>query len=358
MSNARKLSFEKCDAYIFITPAHRKYFTDFSSTFGYFIASEKFELFITDKRYEKASKDHFAKTKTSLEISASLLEILKKNAQLFAKENIKKIGFEEELTVGEFENLKSIFSEIGNFEFVNISNEILQMRAVKSEEEINKITHAMKISAKAYEEFLKTVQVGQTERELCANLNHQLFLQGADTLAFETIIASGENGAKPHATPGNRKIQSGDFVTCDFGGRVDGYNADITRTFAVGDVSKKQLEAYEIVKKAQEISLSKAVAGANAKDVHNTALEIIANGGYGEYFTHGLGHGVGVEIHEAPTLNPRSNEILHENNIVTIEPGVYIENEFGLRIEDTIVVKNGENINLNPLSKELITIKA
>ncbi len=356
MTNIQKLSFKNVDGYIFAKDYHRKYFSGFQSSFGFLLVTKTACIYITDTRYQKAAKEHFEKTNFTLEISQNLTEVLKKYSKIFMQKTPFKIGFEEELTVAEFEKIKGCFAEIGNFKFENVSSEIHKIRAVKSASEIEKIAHAMEVSAKAYTEFLKTVKPGQTERELCANLNHQLFLHGADTLAFETIIASGENGAKPHATPSERKIQNGDFVTCDFGGCIDGYNADITRTFAIGEISKKQKDVYNLVKKAQETCLEMATVGVKTADIHNKAVEIFACAGCDQYFTHGLGHGVGVEIHESPTLNPRSTEILQEGNVVTIEPGIYIENQFGLRIEDTIMIKNGKPRNLNPLSKELIII--
>lgn len=356
MTNIQKLSFKNIDGYIFAKEYHRKYFSGFQSSFGYLLVTKNEKIYITDNRYKKAAFDHFENTNFTLEISQNLTEILKKHSEIFASKEPFKIGFEEELTVAEFESIKACFSGIGNFEFENISSEIHEIRAVKTPEEIEKIAHAMNVSSLAYLEFLTTVKPGQTERELCANLNHKLFLHGADTLAFETIIASGENGAKPHATPSDRKIEEGDFVTCDFGACIDGYNADITRTFAVGNVAKMMKEVYNMVKLVQETCLEMAVSGTKTADIHNKAVKIFKTFGVDEYFTHGLGHGVGIEIHESPTLNPRSTEVLKEGNVVTIEPGIYIENAFGLRIEDTIVIKNGKPCNLNPLSKELMII--
>ncbi|MFI3167007.1 MAG: Xaa-Pro peptidase family protein [Bacillota bacterium] len=356
MQKTNSLSFEKVDLYVFEKSYHRKYFSNFSSSFGYFLVGKNFQIYTTDARYQKAGKDHFENSTTTLEINQNLSAVLQKNSQLFKSENITKIGFEGEITVDTFESIKNAFETIGKFEFCNISSEISAIRQIKTQEEIEKIAHAMQVSADAYNAFLKTVKVGQTERELCANLNHQLFLHGADTLAFETIIASGKNGAKPHATPSERKIQNGDLVTCDFGACIDGYNADITRTFGVGNLNKHQKEIYNIVKLVQETCLEMAVVGVKTADIHNKAVQLFESFAVGEFFTHGLGHGVGVEIHESPTLNGRSQEVLAENNVVTIEPGIYMENKFGLRIEDTIVIKSGGNCNLNPLSKELIII--
>ncbi len=356
MSNIQKLSFKNVDGYIFCVGHNRKYFSGFSSSFGYLIVTKNANIYVTDKRYEKAAKDYFEGKNFLLEISQNLAEVTANHKPKFQKEKAFVLGFEEEITVGDFEKIKQCFNENGSFVFENISSEIRAIRAVKSEDEIKKIAHAMQVSANAYNAFLKTVKIGQTERELCANLNHQLFLHGADTLAFETIIASGENGAKPHATPSDRKIQSGDFVTCDFGACIDGYNADITRTFGVGNVPKRMREVYNMVHMAQKSCLEMAVSGRKASDIHNKAVEIFETFGVEKYFTHGLGHGVGVEIHESPTLNSRSEEVLQESNVVTIEPGIYIENAFGLRIEDTVVVKKEKVCNLNPLSKELIII--
>lgn len=356
MENLKRLSFENVDCYIFIKEEIRKYFCGFSSSFGYLIATKNKVIFITDSRYQLASKTYFEKTNVIVEISKNLGEVLSKHKGLFFSKVDSVFGFEGEISHNECEELKRVLNSVSACTLQSVSGELSRLRAVKSDEEIKKIAKAMEISGIAYNEFLKTVKIGQTERELRANLNHQLFLQGGDALSFDSIVASGENGAKPHAVPGDRKIQSGDFVTCDFGCVFDGYHADITRTFGVGNISQKQRDCYMAVKEVQEKSLRAVQPGKKCAELHNRAVEMFEKFGLASYFSHGLGHGVGVEIHEAPTLNAGSQEVLEIGNVITIEPGVYLEGEFGIRIEDTVVVSENGHINLNILPKELIII--
>ena len=179
---------------------------------------------------------------------------------------------------------------------------------------------------------------------------------GADSLSFETIAVSGKNSSLPHGVPGDKKIESGDFITMDYGATVDFYHSDMTRTVAVGEVSSKQAEVYETVLKAQLEGIKAVKAGAVCKDVDFAARSIIENKGYGKYFGHGLGHGVGVEIHEFPTLNPSSDTVLKEGHIVTVEPGIYLPGEFGVRIEDMALVTADGCENLTVCEKKLIVL--
>ena len=183
-----------------------------------------------------------------------------------------------------------------------------------------------------------------------------LCLNGADALSFETIAVSGKNSSKPHGVPSDKKIEKGDFITLDFGAVVDFYHSDMTRTVAVGEVSSKQAEVYETVLEAQLKSIEKIKAGEICNEVDKIARDIISSKGYGQNFGHGLGHGVGVEIHEAPSFNPSSKYILQEGNIVTVEPGIYLPGEFGVRIEDMGAVTKTGFDNFTKSEKKLIVL--
>jgi Xaa-Pro aminopeptidase len=179
---------------------------------------------------------------------------------------------------------------------------------------------------------------------------------GADALSFDTIAVSGKNSSMPHGVPTDKKIEKGDFITMDYGAVCDFYHSDMTRTVAVGEVSGKQIEVYETVLKAQEEAFKVMKAGVPCKAVDKAARDIIVNKGYGDFFGHGLGHGVGVEIHELPSLNPSSSAILEVGNIVTNEPGIYLPGQFGVRIEDMALITEDGYENLTLSEKKLIIL--
>jgi len=197
---------------------------------------------------------------------------------------------------------------------------------------------------------------GIKENDIAAEIDYQMKKKGADKPSFDTIVVSGEKSAMPHGKPGERRLKKGDFVTLDFGAVYKGYHADFTRTVVIGKASKKQKKIYEIVKKAQEEAINRIKPGMLCKEADSIAREVIKKEGYGKYFGHSLGHGVGLEIHELPRLSFLSNSKIRENSVVTIEPGVYLPDFGGVRIEDTVVVrKNGIEV-LTKFTKELIEI--
>ena len=179
---------------------------------------------------------------------------------------------------------------------------------------------------------------------------------GAQAVSFETIAVSGKNSSMPHGVPSDKKIEKGDFITMDFGAVVDGYHSDMTRTVAVGSVSSKQAEVYETVLRAQNNCLEMLKAGVSCKNADASARDVIKNAGYGEFFGHGTGHGVGIEIHESPNLSPYSKATLETGNVVTVEPGIYIPDEFGVRIEDMVLITEDGFVNLTSCEKELIIL--
>ena len=196
----------------------------------------------------------------------------------------------------------------------------------------------------------------KTEKEIALELDYFMLRNGADALSFETIAVSGKNSSMPHGVPTDKKIEKGDFITMDYGAVCDFYHSDMTRTVAVGEVTSKQAEVYETVLKAQEEAFRVMKAGMVCKDVDKAARDVIVNAGYGEYFGHGLGHGVGVEIHELPSLNPTSDAVLREGHIVTNEPGIYLPGEFGVRIEDMALITADGYENLTVCEKKLIVL--
>ncbi len=352
MDNIKKMqsALEKNEAFLVISPENRRYLTGFSSSAGYIIITKTESFFLTDSRYIEAATNAITSCKTVLltDFSAQLCEYIKKF-------NIVRLLLEgESLSVAKAEQIKKISS--AQCDFSKADNEISALRRIKSEEEKNAILKAQSIAEKAFDNILSFIKEGVTEREIALELDFFMLKNGAECVSFETIAVSGKNSSMPHGAPSDKKIEKGDFITMDFGAVCNGYHSDMTRTVAVGEVSSEQAKIYETVLSAQKSSLEILRAGISCKDADAAARDVIANAGYGQFFGHGTGHGVGIEIHEAPTLNPRSGDTLKIGDIVTVEPGIYLPEKFGVRIEDmAFIAENGcENLTKSP--KNLIIL--
>lgn len=227
---------------------------------------------------------------------------------------------------------------------------------IKTPDEILRIMKAAAMGDICFSHILDFIRPGMTELQVSDEIERTLMSLGAEGLSFPTICVSGVNTTQPHGEPTDKVIEDGDFVTMDFGAVVEGYCGDMTRTIAVGHVSEKQREVYDVVLRSQLAGLDACRAGVRCRDVDAVSRNIIKDAGYGEFYIHGTGHGVGTEVHEAPTLNSRSDEILAEFMPVTVEPGIYIPNEFGVRIEDLAIITEFGIINTVKSEKELIII--
>ena len=227
---------------------------------------------------------------------------------------------------------------------------------IKTPDEILRIMKAAAMGDICFSHILEYIRPGMTELQVSDEIERTLMSLGAEGLSFPTICVSGVNTTQPHGEPTDKVIEDGDFVTMDFGAVVEGYCGDMTRTIAVGHVSEKQREVYDVVLRSQLAGLDACRAGVRCRDVDAVSRNIIKDAGYGEFYIHGTGHGVGTEVHEAPTLNSRSDEILAEFMPVTVEPGIYITNEFGVRIEDLAIITEFGIINTVKSEKELIII--
>ncbi|MGN0703184.1 MAG: M24 family metallopeptidase [Lentihominibacter sp.] len=227
---------------------------------------------------------------------------------------------------------------------------------IKTPDEILRIMKAAAMGDICFSHILEYIRPGMTELQVSDEIERTLMSLGAEGLSFPTICVSGVNTTQPHGEPTDKLIEDGDFVTMDFGAVVEGYCGDMTRTIAVGHVSEKQREVYDVVLRSQLAGLDACRAGVRCRDVDAVSRNIIKDAGYGEFYIHGTGHGVGTEVHEAPTLNSRSDEILAEFMPVTVEPGIYIPNEFGVRIEDLAIITEFGIINTVKSEKELIII--
>jgi Xaa-Pro aminopeptidase len=244
----------------------------------------------------------------------------------------------------------------GGLELVPARGEVEALRAVKDEDEIDATRRAARAAERAFEALTAETWVGRSERELAWRLQTLMHAHGVDRPSFDIVIAAGANGSKPHAEPGDAIVGEHTLVVADFGAQLDGYCSDCTRTFAVGDPGSRAREVYELVLRAQAVGLEAVRAGVSGRDADGAARGVIEAAGHGERFGHGLGHGVGLEIHEAPRLSRTSDATLAAGEVVTVEPGVYLPGELGVRIEDLVLVTDDGCERLNTLPKTLTTI--
>ena len=229
------------------------------------------------------------------------------------------------------------------------------LQAIKDESELNAIRTAVEITDVIYDEILPMLKPGTTEKEV-ANQLVLRYRQESDGEAYNPIVAGGENGALPHAVPSERPFQNGDFIVIDAAAKYAGYHADMTRTPLIGKPSDKHTEIYEIVKGSQQAGCDAAKAGVSCKEMDTVTRDYITQRGYGEYYNHGTGHGLGLEIHTEPRMSQLSTQTLSENNVVTIEPGIYLPGWGGVRIEDDVIIKNDGCEIMNKTSKELVVL--
>ncbi|MGC4955309.1 Xaa-Pro peptidase family protein [Actinomadura citrea] len=275
-----------------------------------------------------------------------------------AEDGHGRVGFEaHDLTVEHHTALLDLDLPAGAAaELVPLGRLVEQLRMVKDEEEIGLLREACAVTDRAFEAVLPEIRAGVTERAVAIALERAMVDHGAEGPAFESIIASGPNGAVPHHHPGGRELQRGDLVTLDFGALYGGYHADMTRTVAIGEPAAWQRDLYDLVHRAQAAALAAALPGADTKDVDAAARDVIAEAGHGEAFTHGLGHGVGLEIHEAPLMGYDKTGKLMDRVPITAEPGVYLTGRGGVRIEDTLVVRTGGPELLTTTTKDLLVL--
>lgn len=268
------------------------------------------------------------------------------------KAGAKRLAVEtHDLTVDRYEALKEL-----PLELTPLGRAVEDLRMAKDDEELALLAKACEITDQAFEAVLPLLRPGATEREIAIALERRMVDLGAEQPAFDSIVASGPNGAIPHHSPGDRPLETGDLVTMDFGARYGGYHADMTRTVAVGAVADWQRELYELVRTAQQAAAGAAVVGAEHKAVDAVARDLITAAGHGDDFTHGLGHGVGLEIHESPFFGPSAAGRLVDRVPITSEPGVYLAGRGGVRIEDTLVVRAGGPELLTQTAKELLVV--
>ncbi len=338
------------DAFIVSSPFHVRYLTGFSGSNGLGVVRKSEGLFVTDPRYTKQSALE-VKSFACIVGTDGLYETV---AQRKLLKGCRSVGFESEsVTYAQYRILKRLVPGVS---FVPTSGIVENIALVKENEEVENIRAAVRISDRVFEDVLHSIRPDVTELDVAAEIAYRHRKYGAEKDAFEPIVASGERGSLPHARATTRKIRNGELVTLDFGCTVRGYNSDITRTVAVGRVSGKARRMYDIVLAAQLDAIGAARGDMSAKDLDGVARGRIAKEGYGKYFIHSLGHGLGLQVHERPRVSFLSTEQLLRGSVITVEPGVYIPRFGGVRIEDDVLLTARGCEVLSSAPKEFLTV--
>lgn len=341
--------FKKCDAVLLTSPHNMRYFSGFAGGEGAAVITKNKAYLLTDSRYiEQAESEAkgFEVTETN--------DWMKGACRLFERNSLKTVAIEDDsMTAAEFNRLSELAPRR---EFIMAASKIRTMRMMKTEDELDRIRRAEEIGCRAFEHVLQYIKPGVMERDIALEIEYFMKKQGASGMSFDTIAISGARTSLPHGVPTDKKVENGDFVTMDFGCVLDGYCSDMTRTVVVGKANEEQKKIYEVVKKAQQIGLDTIREGIPCADADKAARDYIASCGFGQYFRHSLGHGVGLLVHELPNLSPRSEFTLEKNMVVSCEPGIYIPGFGGVRIEDLVAVTKDGCENLTRVTKELIEL--
>lgn len=347
---AKTIRRENVDALFISNLKNLRYLTNFTGSSGFaFILRDK-ALFCTDFRYKEQAINEIRGCEIYIEKGKREITLKK----LIKKLNIRRLGFETSVSYALFDLLRK-----NKIELVPFKNLIEKIRRIKTEEELRYIKLAINRAEKAFQRIKPLIKSGMKERELALKLEYELKKVGCSQLPFDVIVASGKNSAMPHAKPSDKTIKKGDLVIIDWGGEYKGYFSDMTRTFIIdGEGIDNKIKIYNIVNRAREEAIQKIRAEIKAKEVDNSAREIIKAEGYDEFFGHSTGHGIGLDVHEMPSISKINNEPLKESMVFTIEPGIYIPDLGGVRIEDIVMIKDGKANILTTLSRELEIIKS
>lgn len=336
--------FSDTKAVLLRKPSNLFYFSDFKNedAFILFIGKEKY--YFTDTRYfEDANKKLSDFTVKDI---AELSDFIRQNA-------LTDLWIESDLSHDFCTRLES---EYGVKKFFSIDSEIQSLRAIKTPQEIEYIKKAQEITDKTFHDLLPIIHEGITETELAGTLESLLYVNGADDLAFTSIVAFNENSSMPHAIRTEKKLENHSVITLDFGAKYHNYCSDMTRTVFFGNPSEEYKKTYNTVLTAQDMVLSIAFPGITGKECDTIARKFFEEFGLSKYFIHSLGHGVGIDIHEYPSLSQKCNVPLQQDMVVTVEPGLYFEKEFGIRIEDMIIFHKTGVINLTKSPKNMIIL--
>ena len=347
---AEKLADYGLDAMLVTSESGELYALGFHGE-GLLLITEQGGHYSTDGRYIEAAREQI----TQVEVQCVGGEATHLNlAKDFIEANgLHNVGFESgAMTVDEHRRYAQELPCI----LTPAQSLLDDLRSAKDEKELEAMKKAQKITDDAFRAVLSFIRPGMTEREIAARLVYEMMRMGADKVSFDPIVAAGPNGSRPHAIPGDRRLEQGMFVTMDFGCKVDGYCSDMTRTVAIGQPDEEMERVYETVLAAQKAGINAARAGVSGREIDAAARRVIEEAGYGEYFSHSFGHSLGIDIHESPNASPREQREMPVGAVISAEPGIYIPGKFGVRIEDVLILKEGgcEDITRSP--KNLIIL--
>ena len=324
----------KLDALFLSSPANISYLTDSPSRDSYLLISKKESIYLTDSRYLQAAKETLRERFSIEKIDRSCYQTLQ---ALCSRLSIKRLGFEEKhLSYYSYRRITSSLE--GKAKLLPSGGVVEGSREIKSAKELNKIRHASRITKEALKFARRILTPGKTELEIAADLERFIKYKGASDSAFKLIVASGSNSSYPHHLTSKRKIKKNDLVLIDIGVDYLGYKSDLTRVFFLGKINPLVHNVFDIVKEAQTQAIKKVKPGIPIRDIDLASRRRLSEFGYGEYFIHNTGHGIGLEVHEAPNISSKESKLIKAGMVFTIEPGVYLPGKFGIRIEDLILV--------------------
>jgi Xaa-Pro aminopeptidase len=345
----RILKRKKMDALYVSSMKNVRYLTGFTGSSGFVLVMRDRALFFTDFRYQEQAEEEVKGCERGNEKGNRLVLI----RRLVKSLGIGKLGFEASLSYEFYSLLKGLRVTLDP-----ATNIVENFRKVKDDSELSAIGKAVERAESAFLKIKPFIKVGAREREISLRLEEQLKKEGCKSIPFDIIVASGANSSKPHAQPTEKKIEKGDFVIIDWGGEADGYCSDMTRTMLIaGSGLQEKIKIYDIVNKARERAIAVVRTGVKTQDVDRAARETIRKAGYGAFFGHGTGHGVGLDVHEAPRVSWVNGDRISDGFVFTIEPGIYVPKVGGVRIEDMLIFKNQKRTLLTNLSRELEIIK-
>lgn len=323
----------KVDCVLSTSKENIRYFTNFTGSDGILLITPFQTIIITDSRYELQIKEETENIKFHIIKNYELL--FKLLEQIFKKNKIKTLGINSQtLSLAEYKKLNSIKGLV----LKDIGNSIEKFRSIKSSKEIEKIKEGCRITSEAFRCLLNIIKEEITELDIYAEFEYIIKKKFNVGIAFDTIFLTGERTALPHGKPSKKKLKKDDLILVDFGINIDGYNTDVTRTFKLGKFNKEQKKIFNIVKNSQELAISKIINNIPSSEIDKEVRKYLKMEGYNKYFKHGLGHGVGLSVHELPKISSSSKDKLEIGNIFTIEPGIYVPNFGGVRIEDMILL--------------------
>ncbi len=334
------------DCLIIKNRSNIRYITGFTGDAGILYIDDVRGVLVTDGRFTEQARTQMHDFEV-LEYKGDLWKTVAGLAR-----PAERIGFDgNRFTYDEYCKLKKFLLDRDL-----VSVDLEGIRQIKERQELDMLITAARMADEAFIKLLSQIRAGQTELEVAAILEHEMKLQGSEKTSFETIVVSGPRSSLPHGQPGGRRLQAGDFITFDFGAMYEGYHSDMTRTVVMGRATEWHRKIYGIVQKAQAAGVASARIGMNGQQLDALVRKVVADAGYGEYFIHGTGHGVGLEIHELPNINKLGTTALQKGMVFSIEPGIYIPSKGGVRIEDTVVLTEEGAQPLNGITKQLIEI--